>query len=374
MKGGRSSDDSMQPVLNAIPRLAINGIAGVLVLTIWLVVPRCSASGHKPRLIAHDLHGSTMGTTYHVKLVAPPALTVRDIQIALEAELESINASMSTYRADSELSRINAAASTQWIHVSAPLYAVISAASAVSRATVGAFDVTVGPLVNLWGFGPEIRAARPPSAAAISAARARVGHWKLELQAHPRAIRKTRADVYIDLSAIAKGYAADALAIKLRALGYADFMVEIGGEVAVRGRNAEGRPWQVGLEYPGEGASSLNRVLDLSDLSLATSGDYRNYFEFEGRCYSHEIDPHSGWPVAHALAAVSVVHASAMYADAYATAMMILGPEQGLRYADDLGLAVLFFVRDDARFVEVSSAAFRTRFNSGKSMPLGSPP
>jgi FAD:protein FMN transferase len=363
----------MQPILNAILRLARLGFPLLVLKSLSLVPSLCVASG-QPSPIAHHLHGTTMGTTYHIKLLAPDAYNTAALHTELKAELETINQSMSTYRADSELSKINRAMTTNWIEISEPLYTVLHAAFEISRATDGAFDVTIGPLVNLWGFGPEVRTPKLPSEASIAAAHARVGYRRLSLRSEPPSVRKTHSEIYIDLSAIAKGYAVDTLASILERHGHQDFMVEIGGEATARGHNETGRAWRIALESPTDDPASAARVLNLSDDGLASSGDYRNFFEFKGRRYSHEIDPRTGWPISHALTAVSVVHPSVMWADAYATAMMILGPVDGLRYAHELELPVLFTVRRGTSLVEVPSAAFAEKFNGEDAISVQPPP
>jgi len=303
------------------------------------------------------LSGDTMGTHYHVTVVAPrePRET---LQAGIRQRLDEVDGAMSTWRADSELSRFNAAPTTDWVPVSPGLHAVLQTAVAVSALTDGAFDVTVGPIVNLWGFGPERRPSTPPAAAALAAARARVGYRQLELAGDPPRVRKTRADVYVDLSAIAKGYAVDRVADWLVQTGHADFLVEVGGEIRSRGRRADGAPWQVGVARPDAGTEDVARVLALRDTALATSGDYRQYFEFEGERYSHEIDPATGRPIAHALASVTVLDAACMRADALATGLLVLGPERGPALARRLGIAALFLVHRAEGFEAIATGRF----------------
>jgi len=289
--------------------------------------------------------GETMGTTYSVAVPAPQQPGA-ELEARVAAELAAVNASMSTYLPQSELSRFNDSRDTTWHIISPELMTVLAAAARVSRETDGAFDATVGPVVNLWGFGPEQRLPIPPAADALSAARQRIGYRLLELRDAPPRLRKSRDDVYVDLSAIAKGHAVDRVAAVLEATGHTAYMIEVGGELRVRGARADGQPWRVGVAWPESGRDDVERVLALRDTALATSGDYRRYFEFEGRRYAHEIDPATGEPVHHALASVTVLHASAMLADAYATGLLVLGPERGPALARALGLAALFLVRD----------------------------
>lgn len=308
--------------------------------------------GLAPRAAPADdlrLRGETMGTTYRVSVAATRDASV-ELKTHIDALLERINDQMSTYRPQSELSRLNANASREWLSVSAELYTVLAAARQVSVATDGAFDITVGPLVNLWGFGPQARVDQPPSASALAEALARVGYRQLELADGPPRVRKARSDLYLDLSAIAKGYAVDQVAALLEAQGMHDYLVDIGGELRARGHNAKGDAWQVGVALPVANIDDIERVLALTDTGLATSGDYRNYFEYQGRRYSHEIDPATGHPITNDVASVSVLHASCMMADAYATGLMVMGAERGLALAEKRGLKVLFLLPDGQHF------------------------
>lgn len=306
---------------------------------------------------ALQLVGATMGTRYSLS-VMNPTLSANELQAGVDALLEDINNAMSTWRQESELSRLNQTRHTGWLPLSPALHQVLTAAAVVSGQTGGAFDVTVGPVVNLWGFGPQARVPVPPPADALAEARARVGYHQLNLVDRPPRVRKTRPDLYIDLSAIAKGYAVDRVAAWLADQGHTDFMVEIGGEIVVRGHGEAGRPWQIGVAWPVQNSPAVERVLSLSDRALATSGDYQRYFEFEGKRYTHEIDPVTGRTIEHALAAVTVLHASCMYADAYATGLLVLGPTRGPALARDLGLTALFLIADGASFRAVTTGEF----------------
>ncbi len=290
--------------------------------------------------------GPTMGTYYQVNAACPG-----DVAGLVDAELQAVNAEMSTYLDDSALSRFNRAPLDEWIEVPAPLVDVVDAALELSRRSGGAFDVTVGPLVNLWGFGPE-SVSGIPDAAAIAVGRAQVGHDALTTRRATAALRKSRA-VYVDLSAIAKGHGVDRVVQRLLEAGCTDLLVDVGGEVRAAGVNPDGRPWRIGVEVPDPAElGGVQRVLALRDAALATSGDYRNFIESAGRRYSHTIDPRTGYPVDHALASVTVLHPSAMWADGYATLLTVLGPEAGWTFALDQTLAALFVVRGENGFEE----------------------
>jgi thiamine biosynthesis lipoprotein len=309
-------------------------------------VALASCAGDRGRR-ALSFGGATMGTTFRVSVDELPAnvsLATLDREVA--AILDRIEDRMSTYDEASEVSRFNAARTTEWVDMSAETVAVVDEALRISALTRGAFDITVGPLVGLWGFGPAGRSPSLPSDDAIASALERVGYGWLGTRRVPPALRKARPDVEVDLSAIAPGYAADQVAEHLQATRVSSFLVEVGGEVRATGRSPEGTPWRIGVEMPVRGPRRVQRVLLLADRAVATSGGYRSFFEAEGRRFSHTIDPRTGRPVSHNLVSVSVVDASTMRADALATGLNVLGPEEGRTLAQREGLAVLFILRD----------------------------
>lgn len=297
-------------------------------------------------LTQHEYTGATMGTVFSVKIVvAADEEPARELQQDLRQRLDDIERLASTYIQDSELSQFNRATSTDWINVSPRLCHVVSQALAISASTHGAFDITVGPLVNLWGFGPAGDRDEPPADAEIEALLTRVGFGKLQTDCDVPAIRKALAGLYLDLSGWAKGYAADELASLLIDRGIENFLVEVGGELHAHGLNANGETWRIAIEKPIEGERDIQSVLGLSNKGLATSGDYRNFFEYGSATYSHTIDPRNGRPVTHQLASVSVIHNSAATADGLATALLVLGPDDGLELANELGIEAIFVVR-----------------------------
>ena len=266
---------------------------------------------------------------------------------------------MSHYRPDSELSRFNRAATTEPQPLSGETLGVVADALAVSRASGGAFDVTVGPLVDAWGFGPPGRAPAAPDEATLAALRARVGADLLEVDLAASTLRKRRANVIVDLSAIAKGYAVDAVASLLAEHGFGDYLVEIGGELRAGGTNERGEPWRVAIERPAPGFATAQRIMPLTDAALATSGDYRNFYDLDGARVSHTIDPRTGRPVTHGLRAVSVIADRCILADARSTALNVLGPEDGYDLAAAQGWAALFVADDGTgRLVERETPAF----------------
>jgi len=297
--------------------------------------------------------GGTMGTYYRVKGRCP-----EDVSGLIERELRAVNQEMSTYLADSALSGFNAAPVSVWIDVPQRLAEVVGVALHLSRESTGAFDVTVGPLVNLWGFGPSeptsnaAALASVPDEARIAAVRSQVGFEKLEVRFDPPQLRKT-GDLYVDLSAIAKGHGVDRLATQLTGSGCSDLLVDIGGEVRAIGLSPTRRAWRIGVEVPDpDSFGAIQRVIALEGMAAATSGDYRNFRDLGGGRYSHTIDPRTGYPVTHTLASVTVLHPSAMWADGYATALNVLGPTAGFEFAQRMGLAALFIIREASGFDE----------------------
>ncbi len=290
-----------------------------------------------------ELTGQVFGTTFSIKVVGPADGAA--LAALVDERLSDVDASMSTWKPDSELSRLNAAG-TEPFPVSAGLAEVLELSAAVWSSSHGAFDPTVGPLVDLWGFGAAGRALPEPDEEALAAVV--LGFDGVGLTAG--AVTKASPQVRIDLSAVAKGWAVDQVANDLRAAGHRDYLVEIGGEVRVGGSKA-GKLWTLGVENP---AGGVWTEVQLLDAALATSGDYRNVVN--GR--SHTIDPRTRRPVTHQLASVSVVADTCAEADAWATALTVLGADEGLRVAEAAGLDALFLVRTDAGFEERQTASF----------------
>jgi thiamine biosynthesis lipoprotein len=300
-----------------------------------------------------------MGTSYSVKLVAPVEPSRLDETATnIRARLEELDERLSTFRETSEVSRFNADPGTDWFVVSAETVFILRQGIEVSALSGGAFDMTVGPLVDLWGFGPVGEPTRVPAQAEIDALLASTGYELLQIRASPPAVRRTRPGVQIDLSAIAKGYAVDELTVVLDNAGVGAYLVEIGGEVRARGVKTDGTAWRIAVESPVAGTRLVQSVVRLRDAAIATSGDDRNFFEHDGKRYSHTIDPRTGRPVAHDLGAASVISESAMHADAWATALLVLGPERGLEMARREGLAANLIIRSAQGVKEIHTPAF----------------
>lgn len=297
-----------------------------------------------------------MGTTWSVKVCAQRKPDAQAVGATIAAALDRVDREMSTWRADSDLSRYNRADARQWVELPDACYRVIATALAIARQTDGAYDPTIGRLVNLWGFGPDGRRGAPPEPAAIARARADCGWQRLRCDDMRRAVWQP-GGVCLDLSAIAKGFAVDLVCDALQQLGIRDYLVEVGGELRARGARADGRPWYVAIEPPDKHAA-MPLVGVLRDGAIATSGDYLRYFESAGQRYSHTIDPRTAQPVAHALAAVTVLHAETMLADAYATAFSVLGADEGFAFAQRHGIAARFVSRATQGLAVVESSAF----------------
>jgi thiamine biosynthesis lipoprotein len=321
--------------------------------------------GDRPARL-YQLGGSTMGTSWSLKLSLPagaPQEWVAAIGDTAQSRLDRIERLMSTWDSTSELSRFNRSESTSPTPLSPETIAVLVIATEVGERSGGALDVTVGPLVDAWGFGPrEVELPRPPPAEVTNRLRPLIGLDRLQLDARAGTAAKADPRVVVDLSAIAKGYALDVAAEGVLRMGATDFALEVGGEVRARGQRPDGSPWRVAVEAPTPGARSIYRVIDLGNEAAATSGDYRNYYEADGVRYGHILDPRSGLPIPWQGFSVTVVHPEAGRADAWATALSVLGPDEGFGLADSLGLAVLFVVPADAGgYRTLSTAAMAER-------------
>ena len=301
--------------------------------------------------------GSTMGTRYRVTISGDGRGTDADhLQAGVEDVLETVNRQMSTYRPDSELSRFNAAVETSWVDTSSAVTHVASRALEISRSTGGAFDPTIAPLVDLWGFGPGAQTASLPDAARIRATLQRTGYAGVDTASG--AIRKARPDLHLDLSGIGKGFAVDQVAEYLESAGAEHFLVDIGGDMRARRTSADRAAWRIGIEKPATGRRTVHRIIALGDGAVATSGDYRNFFQSGGARYSHIIDPRTGKPVDHDLASVTVIAPTAEEADAWSTALMVLGPGAGPQLAERSGIAAYFITRTEDGLADRPAGGF----------------
>lgn len=342
--------------MNLIESLSL-GIKGIKLSILLLAVVAVFGCTDQNAQEIYAINGKIMGTTYQVKVVTDNRSNLDGIDEAIHQALVDVDWAMSTYKSESELSKLNRAPLDEWLPISYPLLEVIAQSNAISYITDGAFDVTVGPLVNLWGFGPDRKPDTIPTEDQISEAKEKVGFEFLSLRQEPPSIKKSK-DVYIDLSAIAKGYGVDRVAAVLEQSGFQNYLVEVGGEMKAKGLKTGDQPWVVGIEAPLESGRGVQVAVELDDLAIATSGDYRNYFEEAGVRYSHTIDSKTGKPINHRLASVTVFDTSAAKADGFATALMVVGPEIGMRLSRELDMAVFMIVRENDQFIEYRSAKF----------------
>ncbi|HEX6638970.1 MAG TPA: FAD:protein FMN transferase [Steroidobacteraceae bacterium] len=309
------------------------------------------------------LSGSTMGSAWSVKIVGTPPLPPDELQAGIQARFEAVNQALSTYRTDSALSMFNRDDRGEWVDVDPELAAVMDYALGLAGESGGAYDITVAPLVNLWGFGPDPASYRVPDAAAIAEARSHVGWRRVEVDvAHSRA--RKQPGVRVDLSSLGKGRGVDRVAEYLDAQGVSNYLIDLSGKLRARGRNSGGGAWLVAVERPVADATSENpamepEVVSLRDSSVATAGDYRRFFEIGGRHYSHIIDPRTGEPVTHDTVSATALGITCMEADAWATVLMVMPPGEALALADRRELKALLIERATAGYRLRASAAWR---------------
>ena len=312
---------------------------------------------HEPQNRQVVFSGPMMGTQYRITAIVNPEQNVQELETNVIDAMESVNQSMSTYIDDSELNQVNRAPAGQAIELSAGLAEVLAQANSISVLSEGAFDVTLAPVINLWGFGPSGAITKKPSDTALDNLKTSIGYQTIELQG--QVLRKKSDEVTIDLSAIAKGYGVDQVAIVLEQDGVSDYLINIGGELKASGVNIDRQVWRVGIEKP-HVLGGVQKVVPLTNQAIATSGDYRNFHVIDGQQYSHTIDPKTLSPVFHKLALVSVIHESASMADGLATALMAMGDQRALRFANMNQLSAYFVVRgqQEGEYVEHTSGNF----------------
>lgn len=307
------------------------------------------------------IQGETMGTTYNIKIIVESNSTnPQTIKNDIDNALVSINQEMSTYIETSELSRFNQANSSEPVVISKGLERVIAEAIRLGKLSEGSLDVTVGPLVNLWGFGPDYTFENIPTEEVIQQAKAKVGLEHITLNGNK--LSKSIDDLYIDLSTIAKGYGVDYIAELLESKGINNYLVEIGGEIRLKGFKDTGELWHVAVEKPISNERSVQQIIVPKNNAVATSGDYRNYFESNGQRFSHIINPKTGKPINHKLVSVTVIHPSSMTADGLSTAMMVMGEDRALKFAQDNNIAAYFISKSDSGFIEESTLEFSQYF------------
>ena len=307
--------------------------------------------------------GPTMGSTYSIKYVRHAGLPAPNaVQAQVQKILAEVDQQLSTYRSDSDIERFNDLPANRCQKMPAPILKLIRVGEQLSEQSEGAYDLTVEPLLNLWGFGPQAREEKVPTVQALADVRQRVGYQHLRID---RDQLCKDAAVEVDFNSIAAGYAVDTIAAKLEAMGIHDYLAEATGELKASGKKLDGSPWKIALEEPRDDQQVAQKIIAVDGYGLSTSGDYRNYFQQGGRRYSHTFDARTGAPVSHTLASVTVINPSALMADGLSTLLLILGPERGWDYAEKHDIGAFFVIRADTGFVTRSNQAFE-RLSAGK--------
>ncbi|MDP2560021.1 FAD:protein FMN transferase [Psychrobium sp. 1_MG-2023] len=335
----------------------IKYVKWLALLALAIFLSGCSESNQQ---IQVKFQGRTMGVDYHITYIDDAQNSenvAKARKVVIDQLLETVNAQMSTYRQDSELSKFNQSRSGEPFVVSPDTALVVSESIRLANITDGKLDVTVGPLVNLWGFGPDMRPEKLPSPQELADAQAKVGIEYLSVNGN--ALIKTNPELYVDLSTTAKGFGVDKIADYLDGENVANYLVEIGGEVRAKGQPNPVRDWVIAIEKPVSNERAIQQLISPRNNGLATSGDYRQYFEEDGQRFSHIIDPDTGMPINHKLVSVTVIHPSCMTADGLSTSVMLMGPEAGLAFAKAHNIAVFMIIKTDNGFEEVYTDAFK---------------
>lgn len=339
----------------------MNKIKLMFAIVLAITLTACFPSNNSPKTEIL-LQGRTMGTTYNIKVVATvEQVEALQLQNKIDAVLKQVNQEMSTYIPDSEISLFNKFESTEPVEVSAGFSRVLEESIRLGNLSNGKLDITVGPLVNLWGFGPEQRPEKVPTDKILINTLSKIGLKNLHLVGNK--LSKDIPELYIDLSTTAKGYGVDIVAELIEANGIINYLVEIGGEMRLKGFKHTGELWAIAIEKPildtsGE-QRAVHQVIIPKDNAVATSGDYRNYFELEGQRFSHIINPETGKPINHNLVSVTVIHPSSMTADGLSTTLMVMGTDKGMAFAQDNNLAALFISKTEHGFSEQFTVKFK---------------
>ncbi|HCI4620074.1 TPA: FAD:protein FMN transferase ApbE [Klebsiella quasipneumoniae subsp. similipneumoniae] len=316
----------------------------------------------KPASTATVLDGKTMGTFWRVSVIGVDEAKAQALRAKVQAQLDADDRLLSTWKNDSALMRFNHAADTRPWPVSEAMADIVTLSLRIGAKTHGAMDITVGPLVNLWGFGPDKQPVATPDAQAIAAAKARTGlqHLQVINQSGRQFLQKDIPDLFVDLSTVGEGYAADHLARLMEQEGISRYLVSVGGALVSRGMNGEGKPWRVAIQKPTDQENAVQAIVDINGHGISTSGSYRNYYELDGKRISHVIDPQTGQPITHKLVSVTVIAPTALEADGWDTGLMVLGPEKAQQVVREQGLAVYMIVKEGEGFKTWMSPQFRT--------------
>ena len=315
-----------------------------------------------PASTATVLDGKTMGTFWRVSVIGVDEAKAQALRAKVQAQLDADDRLLSTWKNDSALMRFNHATDTRPWPVSEAMADIVTLSLRIGAKTDGAMDITVGPLVNLWGFGPDKQPVATPDAQAIAAAKARTGlqHLQVINQSGRQFLQKDIPDLFVDLSTVGEGYAADHLARLMEQEGISRYLVSVGGALVSRGMNGEGKPWRVAIQKPTDRENAVQAIVDINGHGISTSGSYRNYYELDGKRISHVIDPQTGQPITHKLVSVTVIAPTALEADGWDTGLMVLGPEKAQQVVREEGLAVYMIVKEGEGFKTWMSPQFRT--------------
>ncbi len=314
-----------------------------------------------PASTATVLDGKTMGTFWRVSVIGVDEAKAQALRAKVQAQLDADDRLLSTWKNDSALMRFNHATDTRPWPVSEAMADIVTLSLRIGAKTHGAMDITVGPLVNLWGFGPDKQPVATPDAQAIAAAKARTGlqHLQVINQSGRQFLQKDIPDLFVDLSTVGEGYAADHLARLMEQEGISRYLVSVGGALVSRGMNGEGKPWRVAIQKPTDRENAVQAIVDINGHGISTSGSYRNYYELDGKRISHVIDPQTGQPITHKLVSVTVIAPTALEADGWDTGLMVLGPEKAQQVVREQGLAVYMIVKEGEGFKTWMSPQFR---------------
>ncbi|WP_312154711.1 FAD:protein FMN transferase ApbE [Lelliottia nimipressuralis] len=337
--------------------------AGILASFFLLVACDSSTPSVKPAAPAATvLEGKTMGTFWRVSIMNVDARRADELRGKIQSQLDADDQLLSTYKNDSALMRFNLSNSTSLWPVSEAMADIVTEALHIGYKTNGAMDITVGPLVNLWGFGPTKQPEKIPDQAQIDDARARTGlqHLTVINQYGQQYLQKDIPDLFVDLSTVGEGYAADHLAALMTQEGISRYLVSVGGALVSRGLNASEKPWRVAIQKPTDTQNAVQAVVDINGHGISTSGSYRNYYELDGKRLSHVIDPQTGRPIEHNLVSVTVIAPTALEADTWDTGLMVLGPEKAKEVVRQEGLAVYMITREGETFKTWMSPQFQS--------------
>lgn len=323
-------------------------------LCVFVVFFALSGCGNDDSM--ESISGPTMGSTWSIKYLRHADLPApAEVRVEVEKILAEVDQQMSTYRSESDIERFNDLPANRCQKMPAPVLDLVRIGEQLAVQSEGAFDLTIEPLLNLWGFGPQAREEKVPTTAALAEVRQRVGHAHLRIEGDQLC---KDAAVEVDFNSIAAGYAVDRIAARLEAIGVQNYLAEVTGELKAAGRKLDGSTWRVALEEPRDDQQVAQRIIAVDGYGVSTSGDYRNYFQQGGRRYSHTFDARTGAPVSHTLASVTVIHPSALMADGLSTLLLILGPERGWDYAETHDIGAFFVIRADTGFVIRTNQAF----------------